>query len=68
MKANVIKPYIDRETGVLHAAGEAVELTDSRAAELAEGGFVKAEEAPKSAAKAAPKRKPAAKKAAQKEA
>lgn len=68
MKANVIKPYIDRETGDLHREGEVVELTAARAAELAEGGFVEPMESPKPAAKAAPKRKPAAKKAAQKEA
>lgn len=49
MKAKVITAYIDRITEELHKPGEEVELTEARAKELAEGGFVEV-------AKAAPKR------------
>ncbi len=42
MKATVKQTYRDRETGVIHNAGETVELTAARAHELEEGGFVKA--------------------------
>ncbi len=60
MKANVISAYTDRETGEPHRVGEQVELTDARAAELSERGFVEPVEAPKPAVrntrkKAAPK-------------
>ena len=40
MLANVIYPYRDRETGKVHLAGEAVELTAERFAELSPRGFV----------------------------
>lgn len=57
MKAIVTKAYTDRETGIVHSPGEAVELSDARAAELGKGGYVKAEKAaPKPRArKSAPK-------------
>ena len=45
MKATVTKAYTDRETGIVHASGEAVELSDARADELEKGGYVKAEKA-----------------------
>ena len=45
MKATVTMAYTDRETGAVHLTGEAVELTDARAAELEQGGYVKAEKA-----------------------
>lgn len=57
MKATVTMAYTDRETGIVHSPGEAVELSDARAEELEQGGYVKAE-------KAAPK--PRARKAASK--
>ncbi len=46
MNACVINNYVDRETGELHVAGERVELTAARAAELAAGGYVQCEAAP----------------------
>jgi hypothetical protein len=57
MKATVTMAYTDRETGAVHLAGEIVELSDARAEELEQGGYVKAEKAaPKPRArKAAPK-------------
>lgn len=62
MKATVIKAYTDRITGDIHLRGEEVELTEARAKELTEGGYVEAKAAP---AKAEPTTKKApAKKAA----
>lgn len=40
MLALVTYPYRDRETLAVHLAGEEVELTDSRFAELSAGGYV----------------------------
>lgn len=40
MLAMVTYPYRDRETLELHLAGEEVELTDARFAELCAGGYV----------------------------
>lgn len=40
MLASVVKHYTDRESGAVHLAGESVELTQARAAELACAGFV----------------------------
>lgn len=40
MIALVTYPYRDRETLAVHYAGEEVELTDERFAELSAGGFV----------------------------
>lgn len=40
MKAKVIKAYTDRLDAVVRLAGDEVELTESRAAELSAGGFV----------------------------
>lgn len=40
MLAQVIYPYRDRETLAVHLAGEEVELTDARFAELCAGGYV----------------------------
>lgn len=40
MLAQVICPYRDRETLAVHLAGEEVELTDARFAELCAGGYV----------------------------
>lgn len=43
MKAEVIKQYIDKETGVFNAVGTTVELTDERFAEIEKKGhFLKA--------------------------
>ena len=47
MKAEVIKAYKDRITGDLHLRGAIVDVTDARAKELSEGGFVKIKEAAK---------------------
>lgn len=52
MKANVVKAYTDKYTNELHLKGEAVELSDERAAELSALGFVEAVEAPKPRARA----------------
>lgn len=43
MRAEVIVSYTDRITGDVHFAGSSVELTEARARELAEGGFVRAD-------------------------
>lgn len=59
MKANVVKAYTDRITGELHLKGETVDLSDERAAELSELGFVEVAEAPKPRARKAPARKTA---------
>ena len=40
MLAQVTYPYRDRETLAVHLAGEEVELTDARFAELCAGGYV----------------------------
>lgn len=40
MLALVTYPYRDRETLAVHLAGEEVELTDARFAELCAGGYV----------------------------
>ena len=40
MHALVTYPYRDRETLAVHLAGEEVELTDARFAELCAGGYV----------------------------
>lgn len=40
MIALVTYPYRDRETLAVHLAGEEVELTDERVAELSAGGYV----------------------------
>ena len=40
MLCKVIVAYTDRITDEVHMSGEEVELTDARAAELSEGGFV----------------------------
>ena len=40
MLALVTYPYRDRETLAVHLAGEEVELTDARFAELGAGGYV----------------------------
>lgn len=40
MLASVVKPYTDRESGAVYLAGESVELTQARAAELAGAGYV----------------------------
>lgn len=40
MLALVTYPYRDRETLAVHLAGEEVELTDARFAELSAGGYV----------------------------
>ena len=40
MKAKVLKAYTDRLDAVVHLAGDVVELTGDRAAELAGGGYV----------------------------
>lgn len=46
MLATVIKPYTDRERGEVHLAGESVELTQARAAELSGAGYVSPVEQP----------------------
>lgn len=51
MKAKVIKAYTDRLDAVVRLAGDEVELTESRAAELSAGGFVEVEDAAGKAAK-----------------
>lgn len=55
MLALVTYPYRDRETLAVHLAGEEVELTDARFAELCAGGYVNvpAEEPAEPAAPAA---------------
>ena len=60
MKAKVISPYTDIETGDVHMAGETVELTDERFAAIAERGYVEKASAParKPAARKATTRKP----------
>lgn len=41
MRARVLIPYIDRETGIFHRSGEVVELEQSRFDEIAAaGGFL----------------------------
>lgn len=58
MKCVVTSAYTDKNDGLVHLAGEEVELTEARASELASAGFVeKPKAAPKKAApkKAAPK-------------
>lgn len=57
MKANVVKAYTDKYTDELHLKGEAVELSDERAAELSALGFVEVLEAPKPRARKAPAKK-----------
>lgn len=53
MLAEVVRHYTDRIDGAVHLAGERVELTQARAAELGGAGFVRpvggapAEAAPK---------------------
>lgn len=42
MRAKVISAYTDRLDGAVHLPDEVVELTESRAKELADGGFVEA--------------------------
>lgn len=42
MLAEVVRPYTDAETGEAHMAGERVELSGARLAELSGLGFVKA--------------------------
>ena len=51
MKAKVIKSYTDRLDAVVRLAGDEVELTESRAAELSTGGFVEVEDTDGKAAK-----------------
>lgn len=63
MKATVIKAYKDRITGELNLRGAEVELTEARAKELAEGGFVEVGQT--TPAKKAATRKAPAKKAAE---
>ncbi len=46
MKASVTKAYTDRETGIVHCPGESVDLSEARAAELAQGGYVEPAKAP----------------------
>ena len=40
MKVKVLKAYTDRLDAVVHLAGDVVELTGDRAAELGAGGYV----------------------------
>lgn len=40
MRARVLIPYIDRETGIFHRSGEVVDLEQSRFDEIAAGGFI----------------------------
>lgn len=40
MRARVLIPYIDRETGIFHRSGEVVDLVQSRFDEIAAGGFI----------------------------
>lgn len=47
MIATVTYPYRDRETLEVHRAGDEVELSDERFAELSAGGYVDALEEPK---------------------
>jgi hypothetical protein len=57
MLCKVTMHYTDRLSDEVHYIGEEVELTDSRAAELSEGGYVEMPaEAAQKPAKAAPKR------------
>lgn len=59
MKCVVTSAYTDKSDGLVHLAGETVELTEARASELASAGFV---EKPAKA----PAKKPAAKRTAAK--
>ena len=43
MKAKVLKSFIDRETKELRKVYDVVELTEARAKELSEGGYVAVE-------------------------
>lgn len=52
MKAKVLKAYTDRETREVRLAGDEVELTEARLAELSVGGFVEAAQPDAEAAEA----------------
>lgn len=54
MLALVTYPYRDRETLAVHLAGEEVELTDARFAELSAGGYVDVPPVPPAAEPAEP--------------
>ncbi len=43
MKAKVIKAYTDRIDGMVRFPGESVTLTEARAGELSQGGYVEIE-------------------------
>jgi hypothetical protein len=43
MKATVIKSFVDKTTNRLKTSGSVIELTDERARELEEKGYVKTE-------------------------
>ena len=62
MKATVIKPYTDKFTDEIHLATETVELTEARAKELFELGYVEIAEEPKKPAPKPRTRKAPAKK------
>lgn len=51
MRARVLIPYIDRETGIFHRSGEVVDLEQSRFDEIAAGGFIEPLDDPAPAAK-----------------
>ncbi len=63
MRAKVIKPYTDKYTDDIHLATETVELTEARAKELSELGYVEIAEEPKKPASKPRTRKAPAKKA-----
>jgi hypothetical protein len=46
MKAKVIKIFVDKTTKQLKTAGSVIELTDERAKDLEEKGYVKTEPKP----------------------
>ena len=68
IKATVLFTYVDKYTGQQHLKGSAVELEESRAAELKALGAVDFAEGPKTEAKEAPKKEAPKKEAPKKKA